>query len=397
MRRTTRANEDDDERDERDDERDEPDDDAGFGCGVWRARWDGGGRVGAVDADIDADGGVTVGKVNRRLGGTNSAPTNLGLDRGRAWMDAVSTLAAADVAADVAAAVRAGKTTTGTQTTEVVMTACDACERRERALLETEDALRECRAVMAAMTMEPAVCVRDVGCAERDSSRRTVWARARLRKPVVDSRGATPGGRTRIVERARVVEGGSTVVDGAAARRSDVKTMDRGLLKSWSKTLDPIVVEEERMKMERMEKRRAERTAIMAKRSRARRAAKATRQATAPVVSSDTRDSQTNKPDWNDSVDVDAMPRRKTNEEYFAELDKLVRVRRAEEAKERLKEVRRKNRRRNRARKAAVEAKHALDEHASAMEERTSDGDAATTRSSMDSARSFATAEASCS
>jgi len=72
-------------------------------------------------------------------------------------------------------------------------------------------------------------------------------------------------------------------------------------------------------------------------------------------------------------------------------------VRRAEEAKERLKEVRRKNRRRNRARKAAVEAKHALDDHASAMEERTSDGDAATTRSSMDSARSFATAEASCS
>lgn len=304
-------------------------------------------------------------------------------------MDAVSTLAAADVAAATRARTRT--TTTETQTTEVVTTTttCDACERRERALRETEDALRECRAVMAAMTMEPAVCVREVGCVERDSSRRTVWARVRLRKPVVDARGATPGGRA---------SGGSTVVDGAIARRSAVKTVDRGLTKSASKTPDPdpVAVEEERMKMERMEKRRAERTAIMAKRSRARRAAKAARQATAPVVSSsDTRDSRTGKPDWNDSVDVDAMPRRKTNEEYFAELDKLVRARRAEEAKERLKEARRKNRRRNRARKAVMEAKHVPAEHASAMEERTSDGDAATTRSSMDSARSFATAEAS--
>jgi hypothetical protein len=309
-------------------------------------------------------------------------------------MDAVSTLAAADVAAATRA--KTTTTTTETQTIEVVTTTtCDACERRERALRETEDALRECRAVMAAMAMEPAVCVREVGCAERDSSRRTVWARVRLRRPVVDARGATPGGRARIDERA---SGGSTVVDGATARRSAVKTVDRGLTKSTSKTPDPdpVAVEEERVKMERMEKRRAERTAIMAKRSRARRAAKAARQAAAPVVSSsDTRDSRTGKPDWNDSVDVDAMPRRKTNEEYFAELDKLVRARRAEEAKERLKEARRKNRRRNRARKAAMEAKHVPVEHASAMEERTSDGDAATTRSSMDSERSFATAEAS--
>jgi hypothetical protein len=386
MRRTTRVHD--------ADGSDEPDgDDTGFGCGVWRTRWDGGGG-GSVDADIDADGGVTVGKANRRLSRTDPSTTNLGLDRGRAWMDAVSTLAAADVAA----ATRAKKTTTTTetQTIEVVTTTtCDACERRERALRETEDALRECRAVMAAMAMEPAVCVREVGCAERDSSRRTVWARVRLRRPVVDARGATPGGRARIDERA---SGGSTVVDGATARRSAVKTVDRGLTKSTSKTPDPdpVAVEEERVKMERMEKRRAERTAIMAKRSRARRAAKAARQAAAPVVSSsDTRDSRTGKPDWNDSVDVDAMPRRKTNEEYFAELDKLVRARRAEEAKERLKEARRKNRRRNRARKAAMEAKHVPVEHASAMEERTSDGDAATTRSSMDSERSFATAEAS--
>jgi hypothetical protein len=386
MRRTTRVHD--------ADGSDEPDgDDTGFGCGVWRTRWDGGGG-GSVDADIDADGGVTVGKANRRLSRTDPSTTNLGLDRGRAWMDAVSTLAAADVAA----ATRAKTTTTTTeaQTIEVVTTTtCDACERRERALRETEDALRECRAVMAAMAMEPAVCVREVGCAERDSSRRTVWARVRLRRPVVDARGATPGGRARIDERA---SGGSTVVDGATARRSAVKTVDRGLTKSTSKTPDPdpVAVEEERVKMERMEKRRAERTAIMAKRSRARRAAKAARQAAAPVVSSsDTRDSRTGKPDWNDSVDVDAMPRRKTNEEYFAELDKLVRARRAEEAKERLKEARRKNRRRNRARKAAMEAKHVPVEHASAMEERTSDGDAATTRSSMDSERSFATAEAS--
>lgn len=384
MRRTTRV------RDA--DGGDEPDgDDTGFGCGVWRARWDGGGG-GSVDADIDADGGVTVGKANRRLSRTDPSTTNLGLDRGRAWMDAVSTLAAADVAAATRARTT---TTTETQTIEVVTTTCDACESRERALRETEDALRECRAVMAAMAMEPAVCVREVGCAERDSSRRTVWARVRLRRPVVDARGATPGGRARIDERA---SGGSTVVDGATARRSAVKTVDRGLTKSTSKTPDPdpVAVEEERVKMERMEKRRAERTAIMAKRSRARRAAKAARQAAAPVVSSsDTRDSRTGKPDWNDSVDVDAMPRRKTNEEYFAELDKLVRARRAEEAKERLKEARRKNRRRNRARKAAMEAKHVPVEHASAMEERTSDGDAATTRSSMDSERSFATAEAS--
>lgn len=390
MRRTTRTN----DADGGDDEPD-GDDPTGFGCGVWRARWDGGGG-GSVDADIDADGGVTVGKANRRLSRrtnpSTTTTTNLGVDRGRAWMDAVSTLAAADVAA----ATRARTTTTmETQTTEVVTTACDACERRERALRETEDALRECRAVMAAMTMEPAVCAREVGCAERNSSRRTVWARVRLRKPVVDARGATPGGRARIDERA---SGGSTVVDGATARRSAVKTVDGGLTKSTSTTpdLDPVAVEEERVKMERMEKRRAERTAIMAKRSRARRAAKAARQAIAPVVSSsDTRDSRTGKPDWNDSVDVDAMPRRKTNEEYFAELDKLVRARRAEEAKERLKEARRKLRRRNRARKAAMEAKHVPAEHASAMEERTSDGDAATTRSSMDSARSFATAEAS--
>lgn len=386
MRRTTRVHD--------ADGSDEPDgDDTGFGCGVWRTRWDGGGG-GSVDADIDADGGVTVGKANRRLSRTDPSTTNLGLDRGRAWMDAVSTLAAADVAAATRA--KTTTTTTETQTIEVVTTTtCDACERRERALRETEDALRECRAVMAAMAMEPAVCVREVGCAERDSSRRTVWARVRLRRPVVDARGATPGGRARIDERA---SGGSTVVDGATARRSAVKTVDRGLTKSTSKTPDPdpVVVEEERVKMERMEKRRAERTAIMAKRSRARRAAKAARQAAAPVVSSsDTRDSRTGKPDWNDSVDVDAMPRRKTNEEYFAELDKLVRARRAEEAKERLKEARRKNRRRNRARKAAMEAKHVPVEHASAMEERTSDGDAATTRSSMDSERSFATAEAS--
>lgn len=385
MRRTTRVHD--------ADGSDEPDgDDTGFGCGVWRTRWDVGGG-GSVDADIDADGGVTVGKANRRLSRTDPSTTNLGLDRGRAWMDAVSTLAAADVAAATRA--RTTTTTTETQTIEVVTTTCDACERRERALRETEDALRECRAVMAAMAMEPAVCVREVGCAERDSSRRTVWARVRLRRPVVDARGATPGGRARIDERA---SGGSTVVDGATARRSAVKTVDRGLTKSTSKTPDPdpVAVEEERVKMERMEKRRAERTAIMAKRSRARRAAKAARQAAAPVVSSsDTRDSRTGKPDWNDSVDVDAMPRSKTNEEYFAELDKLVRARRAEEAKERLKEARRKNRRRNRARKAAMEAKHVPVEHASAMEERTSDGDAATTRSSMDSERSFATAEAS--
>lgn len=386
MRRTTRVH-DADGSDERDG------DDTGFGCGVWRTRWDGGGG-GSVDADIDADGGVTVGKANRRLSRTDPSTTNLGLDRGRAWMDAVSTLAAADVAAATRA--KTTTTTTETQTIEVVTTTtCDACERRERALRETEDALRECRAVMAAMAMEPAVCVREVGCAERDSSRRTVWARVRLRRPVVDARGATPGGRARIDERA---SGGSTVVDGATARRSAVKTVNRGLTKSTSKTPDPdpVAVEEERVKMERMEKRRAERTAIMAKRSRARRAAKAARQAAAPVVSSsDTRDSRTGKPDWNDSVDVDAMPSRKTNEEYFAELDKLVRARRAEEAKERLKEARRKNRRRNRARKAAMEAKHVPVEHASAMEERTSDGDAATTRSSMDSERSFATAEAS--
>ena len=390
MRRTTRVNDADGD--------DEPDgDDTGFGCGVWRTRWDGGGG-GSVDADIDADGGVTVGKANRRLSRTNPSTTNLGVDRGRAWMDAVSTLAAADVAAATRATTTTTTTTmttTETQTTEVVTTTCDACERRERALQETEDALRECRAVMAAMTMEPAVCVREVGCTEGNSSRRTVWARARLRKPVVDARGATPGGRARIDARA---SGGSTVVDGATARPSAVKTVDRGLTKSTSKTPDPdpFAVEEERVKMERMEKRRTERTAIMAKRSRARRAAKAARQATAPVVSSsETRDSRTGKPEWNDSVDVDAMPRRKTNEEYFAELDKLVRVRRAEEAKERLKEVRRKNRRRNRARKAAMEAKHVPIEQASAMEERTSDGDAVTTRSSMDSARSFATAEAS--
>lgn len=385
MRRTTRVHD--------ADGSDEPDgDDTGFGCGVWRARWDVGGG-GSVDGDIDADGGVTVGKANRRLSRTDPSTTNLGLDRGRAWMDAVSTLAAADVAAATRA--RTTTTTTETQTIEVVTTTCDACERRERALRETEDALRECRAVMAAMAMEPVVCVREVGCAERDSSRRTVWARVRLRRPVVDARGATPGGRARIDERA---SGGSTVVNGATARRSAVKTVDRGLTKSTSKTPDPdpVAVEEERVKMERMEKRRAERTAIMAKRSRARRAAKAARQAAAPVVSSsDTRDSRTGKPDWNDSVDVDAMPRSKTNEEYFAELDKLVRARRAEEAKERLKEARRKNRRRNRARKAAMEAKHVPIEHASAMEERTSDGDAATTRSSMDSERSFATAEAS--
>ena len=387
MRRTTRVN------DANGD--DEPDgDDTGFGCGVWRTRWDGGGG-GSVDADIDADGGVTVGKANRRLSRTDASTTNLGVDRGRTWMDAVSTLAAADVAAATRARTTTTTTTTETQTIEVVTTACDACERRERALQETEDALRECRAVMAAMTIEPVVCIREVGCAEGNSSRRTVWARARLRKPVVDARGATPGGRARINERA---SGGSTVVDDATARRSAVKTVDRRLTKSTSKTPDPdpVAVEEERVKMERMEKRRAEQTAIMAKRSRARRAAKAARQATAPVVSSsETRDSRTGRPDWNDSVDVDAMPRRKTNEEYFAELDKLVRARRAEEAKERLKEARRKNRRRNRARKAAMEAKHVPTEHASAMEERTSDGDAVTTRSSMDSARSFATAEAS--
>lgn len=386
MRRTTRVND--------ADGNDEPDgDNTGFGCGLWRARWDGGGG-GSVDADVDAGGGVAVGKANRRLSRTDPSTTNLGVDRGRAWMDAVSTLAAADVAA-ATRATRTTTRTTETQTTAVVTTTCDACERRERALRETEDALRECRAVMAAMTMEPAVCVREVGCTERDSSRRTVWARVRLRKPVVDARGATPGGRARIDERA---SGESTVVDGATARRSAVKTVDRGLTKSTSKTPDPdpVAVEEERVKMERMEKRRAERTTIMAKRSRARRAAKAARQATAPVVSSsETRDSRSGKPDWNDSIDVDAMPRRKTNEEYFAELDKLVRARRAEEAKERLKEARRKNRRRNRARKAAMEAKHVPAEHASAMKERTSDGDAATTRSSVDSARSFATAEAS--
>ena len=100
----------------------------------------------------------------------------------------------------------------------------------------------------------------------------------------------------------------------------------------------------------RARRRHARRTAVLAKRSRERRAARA---AAISGGGSPEPPRRAGKPQWNDSVDVDAAPRKKTDEEYFDELHKLVEAKEAEEAKERLRQLQKKRRRR-RAREAAA-------------------------------------------
>ena len=52
-----------------------------------------------------------------------------------------------------------------------------------------------------------------------------------------------------------------------------------------------------------------------------------------------------NGKDWNDSIDVNAEPRKKTDDEYFDRLHRLVVAKEAEEAREKLRAIQRKHRR----------------------------------------------------
>jgi hypothetical protein len=246
-----------------------------------------------------------------------------------AFMDAVRAMAAADAAAatrrGIDASARAREAGVGTEGMVVTRsasaqaaTACEACERRERELRAVKTALRECR-----QTLREKGTTRGIAC-------------------VVRSR---PGGGVRAVEVARAAVAGST----RSTRVNDVVADEdrEDKVPIASVTREKTTAE---MSVTRAQQRHARRTMVLAKRSRERRAARA---AAISGGGSPEAPRRAGKPQWNDSVDINATPRRKTDKEYFAELHKLVEAKEAAEAKERLRQLQKKRRRR-RAREAAA-------------------------------------------
>jgi len=243
--------------------------------------------------------------------------------RATTFMDAVREMAAADARAAMAmrettslspVAVARSDAGTGTERVETrnagaqAESACDECRRRERELRDAKRALLECR--QASRT-------------KRNKSGVVYGVRAR---PVV-------GMQTVEVTRNVVVAAPeSTKVNRATPRR------DGG-----EREVDVGALDVARSMNERQKKRHAARTAVLAKRSRERRAAKlkiVKRSATSPPPRR-----ANEKPDWNDSIDVNAEPRKRTDDEYFDRLHRLVVAKEAEEAREKLRALQRKRRR----------------------------------------------------
>ena len=137
--------------------------------------------------------------------------------------------------------------------------------------------------------------------------------------------------------------------------------------------------------------RHARKTALMARRSRERRAARAAAASSVPEsnVSRDVRTGR-GKPDWNDCVDLNASPRIKTNDEHLALLRQLVAAKDREEKRINEERAREKRRRRAAAVAAAATAareaasKRFIDDQARPMMR--------ARRASFDSLRSFKSA-----
>lgn len=290
-----------------------------------------------------------------------------------AFMDAVREMARADAAEarrrSIERAAEARAANVGTEEAVVetrsasaqAEAACEACERRERELRAVKRALmeRERAARVVGKT-------RGIACAVRP--RPAVGVRA------VEVRRAEAAGAARST---RVNE-----VDAEKDRDGEVPIASVGREKT------PVDVS-----VMRARKRHARRTAVLAKRSRERRAARAA--AISGGVSMEPP-RRAGKPQWNDSVDVDATPRKKTDKEYFDELHKLVEAKEAEEAKERLRQLQKKRRRRRAREAAAVKIRFEKSTIDSNLDPQSTISSKSITarapRSSMDSTSSFQSA-----
>ena len=310
-----------------------------------------------------------------REGGASELAT-VRVAAGRATMEARMDAARAMAAADAAEAMRRSAERTargraacvgtegGTVETRSASaqaeTACEACERRERELEAVKRALRE-RGRAARVRGK----TRGIACAVR--TRPAVGVRA------VEVRRAETAGAARSTRVNEVVEEKDRDGEVAIASVAVEKT--------------PVDVS-----VMRARRRHARRTAVLAKRSRERRAARAATISGGGLTEPTRR---AGKPQWNDSVDVDAAPRKKTDEEYFDELHKLVEAKEAEEAKERLRQLQKKRRRRRAREAAAVKIrfeKSAIDPDLDVQSSSSKSIASRVPRSSMDSTSSFQSA-----
>ncbi|CEF97465.1 unnamed product [Ostreococcus tauri] len=276
------------------------------------------------------------------FGGVGDEPVFETMVRGEEvgrFMDAVGALAAADVAKafaerrvvdDDAVVEDEGVETDGGERDASARDAsaqtedggaCEACERRES---ELGRARREIRALR--------VVNRGTAVGRRRGTVRCVRAQRETEAPAVRS---------------------TASADVQAPRRTSEATAPK----------DTVVHEKnfrEDEKALRAKRRHALRTAVMAKRSRARRAAREAAESARAREREQPR--QQTKAAWNDSVDVNAEPRKKTNEEYFDALHKLVVAQEKENTKERLKRLQKERRRR--LAQEATAAKFRIAKHA---------------------------------
>jgi len=232
------------------------------------------------------------------------------------FMDAVREMAAVDARAAMRETTSMAPVTversdagTGTERVETrnagaqAESACEGCRRRERELRDSKRALRECRQALRT---------------KKNKSGVVYGVRAR---PVVGKE------TVELTRNVVVAAPESTKVNRETPRRDDG---ERAVDVAW-----PMDA--------RQRRRHAARTAVLAKRSRERRATKSkiiNRRAPSP-----TPRRAIEKPDWNDSIDVNAEPRKKTDDEYFDRLHRLVVAKEAEEAREKLRAIQRKHRR----------------------------------------------------